>query len=218
MPRMPQRLDSKLPPFCVCWDLVFVPLYARVLHCLLLVSGKDTRGVHWKYRIMEHSRESCEEGSDSEDSDMFDDFGAGESGEDDIDLWTFSAQNFLLQMLSLLVQLSSGFIFHYITFELFFVWGQHPAVITSSVAELELRYTVVHVAYSMNFTAIMFGTGGVASSHCWGSFLCQYRHSQDKGHCFTRHLIRSLPALNSAAEPCSDLVKIRQKAWGIISK
>lgn len=35
---------------------------------------------------MEHSRESCEEGSDSEDSDMFDDFGAGESGEDDIDL------------------------------------------------------------------------------------------------------------------------------------
>ncbi|KAJ7755035.1 hypothetical protein DFH07DRAFT_868526 [Mycena maculata] len=33
-------LLTSLPPFRVCRDLVFVSLYARVLHCLLLVSGK----------------------------------------------------------------------------------------------------------------------------------------------------------------------------------
>ncbi|KAJ7868794.1 hypothetical protein B0H14DRAFT_3084033 [Mycena olivaceomarginata] len=33
-------LLTSLPPFRVCHDLVFVSLYARVLHCLLLVSGK----------------------------------------------------------------------------------------------------------------------------------------------------------------------------------
>jgi hypothetical protein len=32
-------LLTSLPPFRVCRDLVFVSLYARVLHCLLLVSG-----------------------------------------------------------------------------------------------------------------------------------------------------------------------------------
>ncbi|KAJ7622305.1 hypothetical protein FB45DRAFT_992097 [Roridomyces roridus] len=37
--RSPIVLTS-LPPFRVCRDLVFVSLYARVLHCLLLVSGK----------------------------------------------------------------------------------------------------------------------------------------------------------------------------------
>ena len=35
--RLPITLTS-LPPFCVCRDLIFVSLYARVLHCLLLVS------------------------------------------------------------------------------------------------------------------------------------------------------------------------------------
>ncbi|KAJ7026665.1 hypothetical protein C8F04DRAFT_966145 [Mycena alexandri] len=35
-------LLSSLPPFRVCRDLVFTSLYARVLHCLLLVSGKST--------------------------------------------------------------------------------------------------------------------------------------------------------------------------------
>jgi hypothetical protein len=39
--RNPITLTS-LPPFRTCWDLVFVSLYARVLHCLLLVSGKKT--------------------------------------------------------------------------------------------------------------------------------------------------------------------------------
>ncbi|KAH7903997.1 hypothetical protein BJ138DRAFT_1138637 [Hygrophoropsis aurantiaca] len=33
---------SSLPSFRVCRDLVFVSLYSRILHCLLLVSGKDT--------------------------------------------------------------------------------------------------------------------------------------------------------------------------------
>ncbi|KAJ6629084.1 hypothetical protein B0H10DRAFT_2160566 [Mycena sp. CBHHK59/15] len=33
---------SSLPPFCVCCDLVFVSLYAGVLHCLLLVTGAST--------------------------------------------------------------------------------------------------------------------------------------------------------------------------------
>jgi hypothetical protein len=33
---------SSLPPFRVCRDLVFVSLYARVLHCLLLVTGSST--------------------------------------------------------------------------------------------------------------------------------------------------------------------------------
>jgi hypothetical protein len=33
---------SSLPPFRVCRDLAFVSLYARVLHCLLLVTGKST--------------------------------------------------------------------------------------------------------------------------------------------------------------------------------
>ncbi|KAJ6521414.1 hypothetical protein B0H10DRAFT_2206174 [Mycena sp. CBHHK59/15] len=33
---------SSLPPFRVCRDLVFTSLYSRVLHCLLLVSGKST--------------------------------------------------------------------------------------------------------------------------------------------------------------------------------
>ncbi|KAJ7859515.1 hypothetical protein B0H14DRAFT_3446641 [Mycena olivaceomarginata] len=37
--RSPILLTS-LPPFRVCRDLVFVSLYARILHCLLLVSGK----------------------------------------------------------------------------------------------------------------------------------------------------------------------------------
>ncbi|KAK6972268.1 hypothetical protein R3P38DRAFT_2812403 [Favolaschia claudopus] len=35
-------LLSSLPPFRVCRDLVFVSLYARVLHCLLLVTQKAT--------------------------------------------------------------------------------------------------------------------------------------------------------------------------------
>ncbi|KAJ7241218.1 hypothetical protein B0H12DRAFT_1189373 [Mycena haematopus] len=35
-------LLSSLPPFRVCRDLVFVSLYSRVLHCLLLVSGKSS--------------------------------------------------------------------------------------------------------------------------------------------------------------------------------
>ncbi|KAJ7768856.1 hypothetical protein B0H16DRAFT_1307593 [Mycena metata] len=35
-------LLSSLPPFRVCRDLVFTSLYSRVLHCLLLVSGKST--------------------------------------------------------------------------------------------------------------------------------------------------------------------------------
>ncbi|KAJ7832749.1 hypothetical protein B0H14DRAFT_3711869 [Mycena olivaceomarginata] len=39
--RSPILLTS-LPPFRVCRDLVFVSLYARVLHCLLLVSGKTS--------------------------------------------------------------------------------------------------------------------------------------------------------------------------------
>ncbi|KAJ7267076.1 hypothetical protein C8J57DRAFT_1181731 [Mycena rebaudengoi] len=39
--RAPIVLTS-LPPFRVCRDLVFVSLYARVLHCLLLVSGKSS--------------------------------------------------------------------------------------------------------------------------------------------------------------------------------
>ena len=33
---------SSLPTFRVCCDLIFVSLYARVLHCLLLVSGKSS--------------------------------------------------------------------------------------------------------------------------------------------------------------------------------
>lgn len=33
---------TSLPPFCTCCDLVFVSLYARVLHCLLLASKKKT--------------------------------------------------------------------------------------------------------------------------------------------------------------------------------
>ncbi|KAH7918344.1 hypothetical protein BV22DRAFT_1075903 [Leucogyrophana mollusca] len=35
-------LLSSLPPFRTCRDLIFVSLYARVLHCLLLLSGKDS--------------------------------------------------------------------------------------------------------------------------------------------------------------------------------
>ncbi|KAJ7764572.1 hypothetical protein DFH07DRAFT_867253 [Mycena maculata] len=35
-------LLTPLPPFRVCRDLVFVSLYARILHCLLLVSKKST--------------------------------------------------------------------------------------------------------------------------------------------------------------------------------
>lgn len=35
-------LLSSLPPFRVCRDLAFVSLYSRVLHCLLLVSGKTS--------------------------------------------------------------------------------------------------------------------------------------------------------------------------------
>jgi len=37
--RLPIILSS-LPPFSTAWDLVMVSLYSRVLHCLLLVSGK----------------------------------------------------------------------------------------------------------------------------------------------------------------------------------
>jgi hypothetical protein len=33
---------SSLPPFRTCRDLIFVSLYARVLHCLLKVSGADS--------------------------------------------------------------------------------------------------------------------------------------------------------------------------------
>jgi hypothetical protein len=33
---------SSLPPFRTCCDLVFVSLYARVLHCLLLITGAST--------------------------------------------------------------------------------------------------------------------------------------------------------------------------------
>ncbi|KAJ3574266.1 hypothetical protein NP233_g1885 [Leucocoprinus birnbaumii] len=39
--RLPITLSSP-PPFRVCRDLVFVSLYARVLHCLLLVSGETS--------------------------------------------------------------------------------------------------------------------------------------------------------------------------------
>ncbi|KAJ7101667.1 hypothetical protein C8R44DRAFT_747125 [Mycena epipterygia] len=39
--RIPITLTS-LPPFRTCRDLIMVSLYARVLHCLLLVSGKDS--------------------------------------------------------------------------------------------------------------------------------------------------------------------------------
>jgi hypothetical protein len=39
--RSPILLTS-LPPFRVCRDLVFVSLYAHILHCLLLVSGKSS--------------------------------------------------------------------------------------------------------------------------------------------------------------------------------
>lgn len=39
--RSPILLTS-LPPFCTCRDLMFVSLYAHVLHCLLLVAGKKT--------------------------------------------------------------------------------------------------------------------------------------------------------------------------------
>ncbi|KDQ51992.1 hypothetical protein JAAARDRAFT_62157 [Jaapia argillacea MUCL 33604] len=39
--RLPITLTS-LPPFCTCRDLVFVSLYSRILHCLLLVSKKDS--------------------------------------------------------------------------------------------------------------------------------------------------------------------------------
>ncbi|GLB40944.1 hypothetical protein LshimejAT787_0901590 [Lyophyllum shimeji] len=39
--RLPITLTS-LPPFRTCRDLVFISLYARVLHCLLLVSGCAT--------------------------------------------------------------------------------------------------------------------------------------------------------------------------------
>lgn len=35
-------LLSSLPPFRTCRDLIFVSLYARVLHCLLKVSGADS--------------------------------------------------------------------------------------------------------------------------------------------------------------------------------
>lgn len=34
--------STSLPTFRTCRDLIFVSLYARVLHCLLLVSGHDT--------------------------------------------------------------------------------------------------------------------------------------------------------------------------------
>ncbi|GLB34361.1 hypothetical protein LshimejAT787_0112450 [Lyophyllum shimeji] len=39
--RLPITLTS-LPPFRTCRDLVFISLYARILHCLLLVSGCAT--------------------------------------------------------------------------------------------------------------------------------------------------------------------------------
>ncbi|KAJ7016173.1 hypothetical protein C8F04DRAFT_1282418 [Mycena alexandri] len=39
--RLPITLTS-LPPFRTCRDLIMVSLYARVLHCLLLVSGHDS--------------------------------------------------------------------------------------------------------------------------------------------------------------------------------
>ncbi|KAJ6454030.1 hypothetical protein C8R47DRAFT_1181220 [Mycena vitilis] len=39
--RLPITLTS-LPPFRTCRDLIMVSLYARVLHCLLLVSGKES--------------------------------------------------------------------------------------------------------------------------------------------------------------------------------
>ncbi|KAJ6601568.1 hypothetical protein B0H10DRAFT_2082155 [Mycena sp. CBHHK59/15] len=39
--RLPITLTS-LPPFRTCRDLIMVSLYARVLHCLLLVAGKDS--------------------------------------------------------------------------------------------------------------------------------------------------------------------------------
>ncbi|KAK7019993.1 hypothetical protein R3P38DRAFT_1236976 [Favolaschia claudopus] len=39
--RLPITLTS-LPPFRTCRDLIMVSLYARILHCLLLVSGKDS--------------------------------------------------------------------------------------------------------------------------------------------------------------------------------
>ncbi|KAJ7901536.1 hypothetical protein B0H13DRAFT_2234103 [Mycena leptocephala] len=39
--RLPITLTS-LPPFRTCRDLIMVSLYARILHCLLLVSGKNS--------------------------------------------------------------------------------------------------------------------------------------------------------------------------------
>ncbi|EGN93325.1 hypothetical protein SERLA73DRAFT_126817 [Serpula lacrymans var. lacrymans S7.3] len=50
---------TSLPPFHTCRDLAFVSLYARVLHCLLLVSSKTTleecaNGIIWE-KFKEHA-------------------------------------------------------------------------------------------------------------------------------------------------------------------
>ncbi len=52
---------TSLPNFRTCRDIIFVSLYARVLHCLLLVSGKETLeeyaktdGLDWA-KVSEHA-------------------------------------------------------------------------------------------------------------------------------------------------------------------
>ncbi|KAJ7222700.1 hypothetical protein C8J57DRAFT_1440284 [Mycena rebaudengoi] len=75
--RLPITLTS-LPPFHTCCDLIMVSLYARVLHCLLLVSGADSLDAYsasvssWdtvvglatqiysKYADADHVQELCE--------------------------------------------------------------------------------------------------------------------------------------------------------------
>lgn len=65
-------LLTSLPPFRVCRDLVFVSLYARVLHCLLIVSGKgsleeyaDLVGDSWS-TIESHARQILDRFSNGE--------------------------------------------------------------------------------------------------------------------------------------------------------
>ncbi|KAF8157861.1 hypothetical protein B0H34DRAFT_706469 [Crassisporium funariophilum] len=59
--RLPIVLTS-LPPFRTCRDLIFISLYARIRHCLLLVSGYDTlqqylaNVTEWA-EVQQHARE-----------------------------------------------------------------------------------------------------------------------------------------------------------------
>jgi hypothetical protein len=56
--RKPIVLTS-LPPFQTCRDLIFVSLYARVLHCLLLVSNKASLQEYSKKLTWEHLKEDA---------------------------------------------------------------------------------------------------------------------------------------------------------------